>query len=149
MLKYCGKAIAFQEIPDEITLLLEITNCPHHCKNCHSPYLREDTGWLLTDDTIKIMCEQEKFISCVCLMGGDSDHKDVIRIANLVHEAGLKMAFYSGDEDIDVNLIPYLDYYKVGPYDEKRGPLNKRKTNQKFYKIEKDKLKDITYRFWK
>lgn len=148
MLKYYSKSIVFQEIPDEISLALEITNCPHKCKNCHSPQLRENIGVELTNEEIKNLC-RNPLISCLCLMGGDSDHKDVIRIAEEAHKAGLKVAMYSGDENIDSSLIPYLDYYKVGPYIEEKGPLNNKNTNQKLYRITQGILENITYRFWR
>lgn len=148
MLKFLDYATVFQEVPDEVTLALEITNCPHKCKNCHSPHLRENVGIELTEKVINEFTKS-KLITCVCLMGGDSDHNDIKRIADLVHKANLKMAFYSGDEDIDNELIPYLDYYKVGPYIEEKGPLNNKNTNQRLYKIDDKKLIDITYRFWK
>ena len=42
-----------------------------------------------------------------------------------------------------------FDYVKVGPYIEECGPLNKRTTNQRLYKCDKNGNKeDITYRFW-
>ena len=47
-----------------------------------------------------------------------------------------------------------VTYYKIGPYVEERGPLNKKTTNQKMYKITKIgdyqwDVDDITERFWK
>ena len=44
MLKYVNTAITFAEFPDEISLLINISNCPCHCKGCHSAYLAEDIG---------------------------------------------------------------------------------------------------------
>ena len=149
MIKYIDKAIVFQEVPDEITLALEITNCPHRCKNCHSPHLREDIGVELTNEELEKLIKSNPYITCICLMGGDSDHQDIIRISDIIHLHSLKVAFYSGDEEIDKCLISCLDYYKVGPYIEKLGPLNNKNTNQKMYKIEEGVLKDITNRFWK
>lgn len=39
MLKYVDTAIVFSEIPDEVTLAINISGCPNKCKNCHSQYL--------------------------------------------------------------------------------------------------------------
>ena len=39
MLKYVNCGIVFQEIPDEVTLSINISNCPCHCPGCHSNYL--------------------------------------------------------------------------------------------------------------
>ena len=44
MLKYHSSYIGFREIPDEISLCINITNCPNNCKGCHSPWLKEDVG---------------------------------------------------------------------------------------------------------
>lgn len=148
MLKYYDKAIVFQEVPDEISLAIDITNCPYKCKNCHSPHLRENIGTELTEEEIKKLCNTP-LISCICLMGGDSDHNDIIRISKTIHRAGLKVAMYSGSENIDIRLVSHLDYYKIGPYIEEKGPLSNKNTNQIFYKINYNNLEDITYRFWK
>ena len=50
MIKYTGCAVTFSEVPDEVSLCIEISNCPGHCAGCHSPYLREDTGRDLEKD---------------------------------------------------------------------------------------------------
>ena len=39
MLKYVNTDIVFQEIPDEVTLAVNISNCPCRCPGCHSQYL--------------------------------------------------------------------------------------------------------------
>ena len=39
MLKYVDSQITFREIPDEITLCINISNCPFRCKGCHSKEL--------------------------------------------------------------------------------------------------------------
>lgn len=148
MLKYLDTAIVFAELPDEISLAIDITNCPHRCKNCHSPYLREDIGYKLTEDVLRHLIKSNKQITAVIIMGGDSDHDYIKELANIVHKNNLKICLYSGDDDIDNSLINYLDYYKVGSYKEEYGPLNNPKTNQKLYYIENNKLIDITYKFW-
>lgn len=149
MLKYLTFSVVFQEVPDEISLALEITACPHRCPNCHSPYLRRNVGNELTEENIERLIQKNSDVSCVCLMGGDSDHEDVIRIANIIHKYNKKVAMYSGDDDMDDSLIPYLDYYKIGSYQEDLGPLDSKTTNQVFYKIIDNELVDITYRFQK
>ena len=52
MLKYANTDIVFQEIPDEVTLAINITNCPCHCPGFHSHYLWEDIGLPLDTDAI-------------------------------------------------------------------------------------------------
>ena len=58
---------------------------------------------------------------------------------------------YSGytEETFDKKVLVHLDYLKLGPYIEERGPLNNPNTNQHLYKICKGKIvDDITYKFW-
>ena len=65
-MKYTDTQIGFQEFPDEISLLINISNCPFHCPGCHSPELWEDVGTELNYD------EVEKLINVYyenCLVG--------------------------------------------------------------------------------
>lgn len=48
MLKYVNTGVVFQEIPDEVTLAVNISNCPCRCPGCHSRYLWGDVGEPLT-----------------------------------------------------------------------------------------------------
>lgn len=150
MTKYTDSAVVFQEIPDEITLAIEISNCPHKCKHCHSPRLRKNIGKELTNEELDRLIEAHPGITCVCFMGGDADHKEISFLAIHLKQKypDIKRAMYSGDEEIDQNLVFILDYYKVGPYIEQFGPLNKATTNQKLYKIKNLSLIDITFKFW-
>ena len=148
MLKYYDYAVVFQEVPDEISLAIEIVNCPHKCIDCHSPWLRGNDGTALNEEEIIRLIRKFPYISCICLMGGDSDHDEVRRIAEFIHlNSDKKVAMYSGDDSLDDSLIPVLDYYKIGSYQKDLGPLSSKKTNQRFYKIDNGKLVDITYRF--
>lgn len=70
-LKYKGYAIVFQEVPNEITLAINICGCPHKCKGCHSQYLWLDDGDILEKDLNDIIDKYKDYITCVCFMGGD------------------------------------------------------------------------------
>ena len=48
MLKYVDTLVSFQEIPDEISLCINLSNCPNNCPGCHSAYLKDDIGTPLT-----------------------------------------------------------------------------------------------------
>ena len=48
MLKYVDTLVGFREIPDEISLCINISNCPNNCEGCHSSYLKKDIGTPLT-----------------------------------------------------------------------------------------------------
>lgn len=148
MIKYYDYAVVFQEIPDEITLAIEITNCPHRCAECHSPWLRDDSGIILDHEALLGLIEKNKYVTCVCFMGGDANHKEIAELSEFLHAiTDKKIAMYSGDENLDDSLVDVLDYYKIGPYIKERGPLTDPNTNQKLYYIKNKELIDITYKF--
>lgn len=161
MLKYVETLVGFSEIPDEITLCINISNCPCHCKGCHSPYLAEDIGKELTIDSLHELISNNKGITCVSFMGGDSSPKDINKLAQYIKEEfpDIKVAWYSGKPTISPWIsLKYFDYIKIGSYIETLGPLNSKTTNQRMYKIVHDnyeygdqgiELEDITYKFWK
>lgn len=152
--------VVFEEIPDEITLAINITNCPCHCPGCHSKFLWEDVGTELTNDELDRLIEENSGITCVCLMGGDSDPERVCELAEHIHKnTKIKVAWYSGKDLYYKNIdFKWFDYIKLGHYDEKLGGLDKKTTNQKLFKLTKNVLEDgvekidfadITYLFWK
>lgn len=158
MLKYVDTKVTFSEVPDEITLCINLSNCPHNCEGCHSPYLREDMGTLLTQEQIESLIKVNEGITCVCIMGGDAEPWYVKQTMSCIKDVfpNLKTAWYSGRDAlhkvIEENL-DYFDYIKLGPYIKDKGPLNNRDTNQRFYKVfhfsnGASKLMDITYKFW-
>lgn len=153
MLKYVDTLVSFQEVPDEISLCINISNCPCHCQECHSPYLAEDIGKPLGYWTLDNLIKTNKGISCVCFMGGDSEPEWIVALAFRIRRnfPKLKIAWYSGRQHIPDNFFPlrYFDYIKVGPYIPKLGGLDNVNTNQIMYKIEDGKLIDITSKFWK
>lgn len=157
MLKYTDSQVTFAEIPDEITLCINISNCPCHCKGCHSAYLAEDIGEELTPEVLDTLINSNKGITCVCFMGGDSDPSYVEFLAEHVknHHSGIKTAWYSGRDTLYNKFDLWeLNYVKVGSYKEELGPLNKRTTNQKLYKVfhfstGRCELVNITHKFWK
>ena len=87
MLKYVNTGVVFQEIPDEVTLAINISNCPCHCPGCHSHYLWEDIGLPLDTDAIDQFVDQYGTdITCISFMGGDADPKAVNSLAQYIHE---------------------------------------------------------------
>lgn len=160
MLKYVNTEITFLEVPDEITLCINISNCPCHCIGCHSSYLAEDIGEGLTLDKIYKLIENNEGITCICFMGGDSSPKEIDMFARCIKDLyDIKVAWYSGRQELskDINL-KWFDFVKLGPYIEECGPLNSKTTNQRMYKVVTDnyedgtsgyELVDITYKFWK
>lgn len=152
MIKYVDTLVCFSEVPDEITLAINISGCPIRCPNCHSKYLWEDIGESLDRDSLYNLIENHKGITCVAFMGGDANPNDINNLAEFIRAKypKLKIAWYSGRQELsnDINL-EYFDYIKLGPYMEEFGPLNSRSTNQRMYKVHNGELEDITNKFWK
>ena len=154
MLKYVNSDIVFQEIPDEVTLAINISNCPCRCPGCHSHYLWEDIGLPLTPEAIDNFVQ--KFgsnLTCIAFMGGDGDPKGVNLLAQYVHEEypQFKVAWYSGRTVISPLITKNdFDYIKIGPYIKHLGPLKKPTTNQRLYRQnDQGEFEDITSRFWR
>lgn len=153
MLRYTDYDIVFQEVPDEITLAINISNCPNRCKGCHSPYLLKDIGEPLTEDSLTVLLRKYgKAITCVCFMGGDASPADIEQLAEYLHRqtvAPVKVGWYSGKSELSPAIdLDFFEYIKLGPYIEHLGGLKSPATNQRFYRIENGVMKDITYRFF-
>ncbi len=175
MLKVASFDIVFQEIPGEVTLALNLSNCPCHCPGCHSPHLAEDIGEELTEELMNGLLDRYgSMATCVCFMGGDAEPEEVIRWAEYIkgiknQESGIKTAWYSGRPHLPESLttkwsnseavcqcnglsgvagLPF-DYVKLGPYIEALGGLKSEQTNQRLYKRVGDEWEDITSSFWR
>ena len=159
MLKYVNTQVTFSEIPDEIALCIEISNCPIHCPECHSKYLWKDIGEFLNKETLEDLIIKNKGITCVCFLGGDQAVNSInwLAMCGKTLNPDWKTAWYSGRERVSKDLaLEYFDYIKLGPYKEECGPLNNPNTNQRMYAYSKyfsdftiDKgWRDITYKFW-
>lgn len=155
MLKYTDYDIVFQEIPDEITLAINLSNCPNGCKGCHSAHLMQDIGAPLDEAAL---CELLRLyghsITCVCFMGGDNDPEEVARLAEFLRTqqtAEVKVGWYSGKERLPRDFpLHRFRYVKLGPFRQEAGGLRSRTTNQRLYKIAPDgTMEDITARFWR
>lgn len=160
MLKFTDTQVTFAEVPNEITLCINISNCPCHCKGCHSAYLAEDIGKPLVGKILREdLIERNKGITCVCFMGGDSDPEAINNLAEYIKTwdsiKHLKVAWYSGRQELAKEInINNFDAIKLGPYLEECGPLNCGTTNQRFYKVVHtsmgtSKMYDMTHKFWK
>lgn len=150
MLKYLNFDVTFAEIPDEITLCINITGCPNRCEGCHSKFLQEDIGITLYWDNLKKLIDGNKGITCVCFMGGDSDPSYINALAKIVKQNyDIKTAWYSGNDTLNEKYIDYLDYIKVGSYKKELDGLDNPNTNQRLYKIINKEKIDITFKFWK
>ena len=150
-MKIASYDIVFQDVPGEVTLSLNLSQCPNCCKGCHSPQLQEDIGYPLDDSMLDGLLDRYgRDVTCVCFMGGDREPQEVMRLADRVHAAGLKTAWYSGRQELpECFRADALDYVKIGPYIESKGPLPNPNTNPRMYRIENGGMTDITASFRK
>ena len=157
-MKVASFDIVFQEIPGEVTLALNLSNCPCHCPGCHSPHLADDIGEPLNEDLLNgLLARYGAMITCVAFMGGDAEPEEVDRWAEYIKDSGLKTAWYSGrptypntpKNQIIPNTPNPFDYVKLGPYIESLGGLKSPTTNQRLYKRVGNEWQDITSSFWK
>ena len=162
MLKVASFDIVFQEIPGEVTLALNLSNCPCHYPGCHSPHLAEDIGEPLNEELMDgFIARYGSMITCVAFMGGDAEPEEVARWAEYVKGSrvtgyGLRTAWYSGrtifpreHRNPSTPSQSAFDYVKLGPYIEALGGLKSEQTNQRLYKRVGDEWEDITSSFWR
>lgn len=153
MVKYYNFDIVFAEVPDEVTLAINISNCPNRCVGCHSPHLQQDVGQVL--DEVELLALVQNYagdITCVCFMGGDATPKEIENLSLFVKNQfpKIKTAWYSGKSVLpDAVLASSFDYIKLGGYNSVDGPLNKPTTNQKMFRIVDGEMENITSKFWK
>ncbi len=154
MLKYTDYDIVFREIPNEVTLAINLSNCPHRCVGCHSPQLQQDIGEELNEKSLeKIIKNYDNFITCVCFMGGDSSPAEIGKLADFVKNKWnqkLKIGWYSGNDKVS-NLVSVknLNFVKLGEYKHQLGGLDCKTTNQRLYSIDNLKFNDITFKLQK
>lgn len=157
MLKYVDTKVVFRELPDEITLAINLSGCPCHCEGCHSPYLADDIGTKLDYAALEELANSNTGITAICFMGGDGDPKAVFDLACQVkcNIPNVKVGWYSGRPKPPEWFYPIdkahvvFDYIKLGAYIAKFGGLDKPTTNQRLYKISLNDVggydvKDIT-----
>ena len=163
ILRFVETQIVFKEIPDQITLAINISNCPCHCVGCHSPHLSENIGVILNTVTLDTLIAANKGITCIAFMGGDACPKEINRLAKYVRDnTDLLVAWYSGKEELSPDIeLKNFNFIKLGPYKEECGPLDDKNTNQRMYSVEALReydantgeqlygLNDITDLFWK
>ncbi|MDR2423536.1 MAG: anaerobic ribonucleoside-triphosphate reductase activating protein [Prevotellaceae bacterium] len=153
-MKFASYNIVFQEIPGEVTLAINLSNCPNRCKGCHSPYLMEDKGEILNEDRLVELLEKYgNAITCVCFMGGDAEPQELERYSVFLRNQSngqIKIGWYSGKNTFPKECsLQNFDYVKLGAYVEHLGGLDSTTSNQRFYRIDKGQMMDMTEYFHK
>ena len=155
-------SVVLEEIPDRVSLAVEISNCRGNCVGCHSPFLKKDIGDELTPGIVDALIADNFGVDCFLFLGEGRDAAALLALAAHIRAAhpSLALALYSGREDVDPEIWEAFDYVKVGPYRAEFGPLNERTTNQRLYHVRHDagmpdtasgvpaSAEDITSRFW-
>lgn len=160
-MKYTDAKVTLLEVPDEVSLCINISNCPCQCEGCHSSYLARDIGTILDEVSLNKLIGRNVGISCVSFMGGDADPSMINYLAACIRNRypSMKIAWYSGRQAINENInFKNFDYIKIGPYIKELGGLDSKETNQKMYHVVECtyedgthgyELEDITYKFHK
>ena len=151
-LKCAGTSVVFQEVPNEVSLVFSISGCPYRCPDCHSKYLWNDIGVSLENIFFTDFQKYKNYITCVCFMEGTQNLDELKQYCGYAKEKGKKVCLYTGG-DLDFSIknfaLENLDYLKVGSFKKELGGLDKKTTNQKFYKIENGDFVDCTKLFQK
>ena len=86
MIKYKDYFVVFEEIPDRISLAVNITNCQNNCIGCHSPELRLNNGEELTEEVIDKLIKENYGIDCFLFMGEGKDYGRLMELAQYIKE---------------------------------------------------------------
>jgi anaerobic ribonucleoside-triphosphate reductase activating protein len=138
MLKYLYQKEIFSEIPSEITLGISISGCTIHCPECNQKELWEDVGTPLTLERLEVLLQEHRGITCLLLLGGEHDIDTLTELFMYAHKR-VKTAWYCGLDMLPKDkhgIVQYLDYLKLGHYDQELGGLDSPTTNQRLYQIE-------------
>ena len=139
MIKYVPEmtSVVLEEIPDRVSLAVDISNCRGNCVGCHSPFLKLDIGEELTPEIIDALIADNFGVNCFLFLGEGRDPEALLALAAHIRSAhpAIDIALYSGREEVEPAIWDAFDYVKVGPYRPECGPLNERSTNQRLYHI--------------
>ena len=148
MIKYIPELtdVVLEEVPDRVTLAVEIPNCQGSCPGCHSSFLKLELGKELTAAEADRLVEDNFGVNCFLFLGEGNDHEALMELAAHLRAAhpDLELALYSGRQEVEEEIYEAFDFVKVGPYVEALGPLSEASTNQRMYYHRED----ITSRFW-
>ena len=86
MTKYVPQmtSVVLEEIPDRVSLAVDISNCRGNCVGCHSPFLREDVGEELTPAVIDALLADNVGVNCFLVLGEGRDPESLLALAALI-----------------------------------------------------------------
>lgn len=134
-MKYQNFQVVFQEVPGEISLCFSISGCPLRCTGCHSPFLwKAERGKELTlTDFQEILIQYKEVASCVVFMGGEWHKRTLISLLSAAKKEGYTTCLYTGEEQVDQEILQQLTWIKTGSWNENLGGLDSPHTNQRFF----------------
>lgn len=151
--------ITFAEVPNHIAYFIELGDCKLKCKGCHSPELCKPT---MGDTPLSDIVAKAKSLiglgaNAIAVLGG-TDCYSFSRgslgklLDSLSHLS--RVALYTGNNDRGGLMREFArrhhcTWVKTGKYDEKKGGLQSKTTNQRFYEWDNkmDEWKDKTSLF--
>ena len=140
--------LCLSEIPGEISVVIPLAGCLHHCPNCHTPIYQDKNGGelLIEDDYRGYLQKYKGKASCVLLFNGEYDPTMLAELSWMAKDYGFKTALYSGFDldELPKGLAECFEYLKTGSYNEKLGGINVKGTNQRLWKRVNGELVDIT-----
>lgn len=143
-MRYSDVQVVFKEIPNEISLAIQVTDCLYNSIDCHPANSSTlDAGEELSFYKLNRLIQQSiGHITCVLFLGGESEHDSLVARLKLIHSYGLKTALYSNLElnQISEELLNHLDYLKYGRYNKDLGALNSPLTNQRLINIKSKEI---------
>lgn len=141
-MNYAEIDIVLQEVPGEISICFSITGCKIKCQGCHSPFLwNEKFGNKLTEELFQnTLLKYQNFASCVLFMGGEWCKDELIQLLNEAKKYGYNTCLYSGEDEVDQQIMKRLTWLKTGPWIETRGGLDSKNTNQQFIEVKTNKI---------
>lgn len=139
--------ISFMEVPDECSLVLSFSECPHRCRGCHSPWLWKAKGQPFgVDELNALLTRYGDLITCVCFMGGEWHRTELKALIHRCWFMGLKTCLYTALSDrVGGDIKEFLDYLKTGAYVQALGGLDSPTTNQRFIRLRDNA--DLTHMF--
>ncbi len=139
---YCSNIdIVLQEVPGQISICFSISGCPIRCQGCHSPFLWDENGLLLTNDKyIEILNKYKGYANCVLFMGGEWCGAELTDKLKTATEMGFETCLYTGLEQVDKQITQNLTWLKTGPFIKELGGLESPTTNQRFIEVKSNTI---------
>ena len=117
--------------------------CDRHCPGCHnSGTWNKDGGHLMSVDNLVSIIDENTPLRRITISGGEPmlQHDGLMSLVRVLSKKDYDIAVYTGNsmEDVDPELLQYIDYIKVGDFQIDRKTSVKPyvgSTNQSFIKL--------------